>query len=195
MRWESDVEYDLYPFPGGVSFQDEPLEVVECPRRMRGEYVVPPTEYHKSFARINGFWTIITNVYDIVRFSDHVQTERFEEEVKRVGDEAVQLGVAFELDMERYVGEGRWCYLPRLAVSTDERAELQFMKGEVFVEYAAYYYAELMEGIAHCEALENEGHNSEDWSDPDEVWTPPAYYRQYQENEEFQGGGHVYDDM
>ena len=32
VRGESDVKYDLYPFPGGVSFQGDPLEVVECPR-------------------------------------------------------------------------------------------------------------------------------------------------------------------
>ena len=77
-----------------------------------GGHVVPPSDYHKSFARINGFRTLITDVGDIVRESDHVQTERFEEEVEREVDEVVQLGVAFELDMERYVGEGRWCYLP-----------------------------------------------------------------------------------
>ena len=71
--------------------------------------------------------------------------------MKRKGHEAVQLGVAFELDMERYVSEGRWCYLPRLAVSTVERAEFQFMKSDAFVEYAAYYYAELMEGVTSCE--------------------------------------------
>ena len=112
-----------------------------------------------------------------MRFSDHVQTERFEEEVTRVGDEAVQLGVAFELDMERYVGEGRWCYLPRLAVSTVERGGFQFMKSRAFVEYAAYYYAELMEGIAYCEALEDEEPNPEEWVDPDEKWKHPAYYR------------------
>ena len=109
---DSGVDYDLYPFPGGVSFQGDPLEVVECPRGMRGEHVVPPSDYHKSFARINGFRTLITDVDDIVRDSDHVQTERFAEEVKRKGHETVQLGVAFELDMERYVGEGRWCSLP-----------------------------------------------------------------------------------
>ena len=74
---------------------------------------------------------------DIVRESDHVQTERFEEEVERKGDEVVQLGVAFELDMERYVGEGRWCYLPQLAVSTVERAGFQFMKSDAFVKYTA----------------------------------------------------------
>ena len=149
----------------------------------------------KSFARINGFRTLITDVDDIVRDSDHVQTERFEEEVKREGHEAVQLGVAFELDMERYVGEGRWCYLPQLAVSTVEREGLQFMKSDAFVEYAAYYYAELMDGVTSCEEQLNEGHNSEEWSDPDEEWSPPAYYRQYQENEEWGKEKHVYDDM
>ena len=87
--------------------------------------------------------------------------ERFEEEVEREGDEAVQLGVSFELDMERYVGEGRWCYLPRLAVSTVARAGFPFMQGDAFVEYAAYWYAELLDGVTSCEEQLNEGHNPE----------------------------------
>ena len=137
----------------------------------------------------------LPNVDDIVRGSDHVQVERFEEEVERKGDEAVQLGVSFELDMERYVGEGRWCYLPRLVVSTVERPGFQFMQSGAFVEYAVYYYAEVMDGVTSCEEELNERHNSEEWSDPDEEWSPPAYYRQYQENEEWEKMEHVYDDM
>ena len=76
--------------------------------------------------------------------------------------------------MERYVGEGRWWYLPRLAVSTVERAGFQFMKSDAFVEYTAYYYAELMDGVTSCEEQLNEGHNSEEWSDPEEVPTSPG---------------------
>ena len=36
VRGDSGVEYNLFPFPGVVSFDDDPLEVVECPRRMQG---------------------------------------------------------------------------------------------------------------------------------------------------------------
>ena len=155
----------------------------------------PPPGYHKLFARINGFRTFITNVDDIVRNSDHVQVERFEGAVERKGEEAVQLGVSYDLDMERYVGEGRWCYLPRLAVSTVGKTGFQFMQSGAFVEYAANYYAELMDGVTSCEAELNEGHNSEEWSDPDEEWSPPAYYRQYRDNEEWGNEEHVYDDI
>ena len=78
----------------------------------------PPLGYHEEFARIFGFRTFITNANDIVRESDHVQVERFAEEVERCGDDAIQLGVSWELDMKRYIDNGRWCYVPLLAVST-----------------------------------------------------------------------------
>jgi hypothetical protein len=173
-----------------VSFVDYPLKVEECPRGMRGEHVVPPPEYHKTFARIFEFRTFITNVDDIVRDSDHDQVEKLGEEVRRYGDETIQLGVSYELDMERYVGEGRWCYLPRLAVSG-----VPFMQSDAFVEYAAYWYAKLLDGVTSCEEQLNEGHNPEEWVDPTEDVAPPAYYKQYEENEEWWSENCVYDDM
>ena len=157
---------------------------------MRGEHVVPPPEYHKTFARIFEYRTFITDVKDIVCDSDHDQVEKLEEEVRLHGDETIQLGVSYELDMERYVGEGRWCYLPRLAVST-----VPFMQSDAFVEYAAYWYAELMDGVTSCEAQLNEGHNPEEWVDPNEEVHSPAYFRQYEENKKWWNEHHVYDDM
>ena len=189
---EHGGEYDLHPFPGGVNFGDYPLRVVECPREMRGEHVVPPPEYHKTFARIFEYRTFITDVKDIVRESDHGQVEKLEEEVRLHGDGSILLGVSYELDMERYVGEGRWCYLPRLAVS---QAGFPFMQGEAFVEYAAYWYAELLDGVTSCERQLNEGYNSEEWSDPEEVPTSPAYSKQHRENEEWWNENGYYDNM
>ena len=70
------------------------------------------------------------------------------------------------------------------------------MQSNAFVEYATYWYAKLLDGATMCEGiLREERTNSEEWGDPDKVWSPPAYYRQYQENEDWGEEGYVYDDM
>ena len=145
-------------------WSEEDLCVMECSRKMRGVHVVPPLGFHGEFTRIFGWRTLITDVRDIIRESRRVGVERFTEEVEKYGDQSIKLGVSWELDMERYVGEGRWRYLPRLAVLTVGKPGFQFMQSGAFVEYAANYYAELMDGVTSCEEELNEGHNSEEWS-------------------------------
>ena len=69
------------------------------------------------------------------------------------------------------------------------------MQSGAFVEYAAYWYAELLDGVTSCERQLNEGYNSEEWSDPEEVPTSPAYSKQHRENEEWWNENGYYDNM
>ena len=51
------------------------------------------------------------------------------------------------------------------------------LQSNEFVECAAYWYAKLLDGVTVCEGiLGEEGNNSEEWVDPDEKWSSPAYY-------------------
>ena len=57
------------------------------------------------------------------------------------------------------------------------RPGFKFMQSDEFVECAAYWYAELLDGVVVCEGiLGEEGNNSEEWVDPDEKWSSPACY-------------------
>ena len=46
---------------------------------------------------------------DIVWESHRVKVERFTEEVEQNGYQSIDFGVSWEMDMERFVGEGSWC--------------------------------------------------------------------------------------
>ena len=71
------------------------------------------------------------------KFGHRVGVMIFTEEVRLYGNQSVKLAVSWELDMERYVGEGCWCYAPLLVVSTPFRPGFEFIQIDAFVKCAA----------------------------------------------------------
>ena len=160
--------WDLHHFPPGVKFNVDQLQVICCDN-IKGKHVVPPTGFHIDFSKMCHLRLLKTTVNAVLMKGDNSFLQDYMSGNSDDDNEAydplwyhlaryltvmVSIGSTWELDLFQFVTEGKWYFVPILAVkhgggliSDTARCHL---RSDEFIDRAARWYVALLEGVGGC---------------------------------------------
>ena len=189
--------WNFFRFPPGI----KPFELQTiCGDAIKGEHVVPPTDFHFDFSESTHWRLLKTTVHGLLTLGadpNYVWSDSSASDSDDSSDEPdplwdhlcrrlnvkLSMGVSWELDLFKFVTDGSWYFVPVLAIrywgmglSDQERCHL---RSDAFIERAARWYMMLHEGIG----VYHRYSCGETRVDDERARNPP-FEREYRENGE-----------